>query len=140
MQLTTWLGITYDQLSDMTGVSRAAFFYWRRPGAAPRAENVRQVERLYALVSLLVKRFGVQGARSWLHSGEHPLWSQLLEGNLEAAERTARSQLFRQKSVVSSGELPLDEVYLDLPSLPPEQRPGPRRGRRQPTRGRLRTE
>jgi hypothetical protein len=137
-QLTTWLGITYDQLSDITGVSRAAFFYWRRPGAAPRAENVRQVERLYAITSLLVKRFGVKGARSWLHSGQHPLWDQLLAGDLTAVESAVRAQLFRQTSTRGSNELPLDEVYLDLPSLP--QAAEPRRARRQPTRGRLRAE
>jgi hypothetical protein len=139
-QLTTWLGATYDQLADMTGVSRAAFFYWRRPGATPRADNVRQVERLYAVVSLLIKRFGVQGARSWLYSGEPPRWDQLLAGNLTAVEGAARSQLFHQNAITSSNELPLDEVYLDLPSQPHEQRPGLRRAKRKPTRGRLSTE
>lgn len=138
-QLATWLGITYDQLADMTGVSRAAFFYWRRPGATPHPDNARQVERLYAVISLLVKRFGVQGARSWIHSTEGQLWENLLAGNLARVEEVARSQLFHQKTALRSNELPLYEAYLDLPSQAQEQ-PAPRRAKRRPTRGRLGTE
>jgi hypothetical protein len=139
-QLTSWLGITYDQLSSITGVSRAAFFYWRRPGATPRNDSIRQIERLYALISLLTKRFGVEGARSWLHSGEHPMWDQLLVGDLTTVEDAARAQLFRHKPGRTANNLSLDEVDLDLPAQAISGNLGSQRAKRQPTRGRLKSE
>src|SRR5262249_6512508 len=67
-QLVDWLGATYEQVANMAGVSRSALFYWRRPGAVPRSGSMHQLMRVHAVASLLVKRFGVDGARRWLHS------------------------------------------------------------------------
>jgi hypothetical protein len=140
-QLTEWLGVTYDQLSDITGISRAAFFYWRRPGASPRGSNVQRIERLYAPISLLVKRFGVRGTRSWLHSGEHPVWDHLLAGDLAAVDEAVRAKLFRRSTpFLDRNEIPVDEISLDLPSARSGEKLDPRRAARRPTRRRLKTE
>jgi hypothetical protein len=140
-QLTEWLGVTYDQLSEITGISRAAFFYWRRPGASPRGSNVQRIERLYAPISLLVKRFGVRGTRSWLHSGEDPVWDRLLAGDLAAVDEAVRTKLFRRSTpFLDRNEIPADEVSLDLPSARSGEKLGPRRAGRRPTRRRLNTE
>jgi hypothetical protein len=34
--LLRWMDCTYEDLASMTGISRGAFFYWRRTGAAHR--------------------------------------------------------------------------------------------------------
>lgn len=137
-QLCDWLGITYDQLAAMTGVSRATFFNWRRPGSRPSPNSVQQVQRLHSLVSLLVKRYGVNGARTWLHTGEQPAWDFLLAGDLDSAEINMRQHLFRQRrSSVSYNELPLDEVKPDLPATATGSSRAPRRAARRPTKRRI---
>jgi len=137
-QLCDWLGITYDQLATMTGVSRASFFNWRRPGSNPSPNSVQQVQRLHALVSLLVKRFGVRGARAWLRSGEQPVWDRLTAGDLDSAEDNARQHLFRQEvSSARYNELPLDEEKLDVPAVATGSSRAPRRAARRPTKRRI---
>jgi hypothetical protein len=107
--LLDWLHVTYDELAEMTGVSRSALFYWRKTGASPRAGNVRQVLRLYSFVSLLVRRFGKEGARRWLHSDGQTAWDSLTRGDVEQAEDIARKQLFGLKSHPSRGSRTLSE-------------------------------
>jgi hypothetical protein len=137
-QLADWLGITYDQLANITGVSRAAFFYWRRPGTKPRSENAERVQHLFALTSLLVKRLGVRGARAWLHSGPTPAWDVLLAGDLTNLDRLVRQSMFPSRTIIPiPNKLPLDEVNQPLPAEPFQSDGGPRRARRAPTRRRL---
>jgi hypothetical protein len=137
-QICEWLDITYGQLAVITGVSRATFFNWRHPGANPRPNSLQRVQRLYALSSLLVKRFGAHGARTWLHCGDHPAWERLMAGDLMAVEHEIRSRLFTQPAAENKhNELALDEVSLDLPAANPGSRRVPRRAGRQPTRRRL---
>jgi hypothetical protein len=140
-QLADWLGLTYDQLSNITGVSRATFFYWRRPGITPRPESARRVQQLFAVTSLLVKRLGVRGARAWLQSGTPPAWDLLLAGDLAGLEREVRSSMFPYRPLVAiPNSLPLDEVSLPLPPAPSEPDHEPHRAQRRPTRRRLGTE
>lgn len=139
-QLTEWLGLTYDQLSEITGISRAAFFYWRKPGSSPRGSSVQRIEQLYAPISLLVKRFGIRGTRSWLHSGENPVWDHLLAGDLAAVDEVVRTKLFRRSTpFLDRNEIPVEEVSLDLPSARSGEKLRPRRAGRRPTRRRLRS-
>jgi hypothetical protein len=134
-QICDWLDITYGQLAIITGVSRASFFNWRQPGASPRPNGIQRVQRLHAMVSLLVRRFGVHGARTWLHSGDQPRWNRLMAGDLAAVEDTIRSQLFIQPATNNRhNELPLDEGSLDLPAASPDSKRVPRRAGRQPSR------
>jgi len=107
--LLDWLQITYDELAEITGVSRSALFYWRKTGATPRASNVRQVMRLYSLAALLVRRFGKEGARRWLHSDGLIAWESLRQGEIEQAEDVVRSKLFGQKEHPSRGGRALSE-------------------------------
>lgn len=140
-QICDWLDITYGQLATITGVSRASFFNWRNPGANPRPNTLQRVQRLHALTSLLVKRFGVHGARKWLHSGDHPAWERLMAGDLSAVESDIRSRLFTQPAAQNKhNELQLDEVSLDLPAAGPGSTRVPRRAGRQPTRRRVGSE
>jgi hypothetical protein len=140
-QICDWLDITYGQLATITGVSRASFFNWRSPGANPRPNSLQRVQRLYALISLLVKRFGVHGTRTWLHSGDHPAWERLMAGDLSAVESDIRSRLFMQPAAENKhNELQLDEASLDLPAAGPESTRVPRRAGRQPTRRRVGSE
>lgn len=107
--LLEWLKVTYDELAEMTGVSRSALFYWRKTGATPRAGNVRQVLRLYSLASILVRRFGKEGARRWLHSDGQGAWESLKTGNMEHAEEIVRAKLFGQRLHPSRGSHTLSE-------------------------------
>jgi hypothetical protein len=134
-----WLGLTYDQLSTITGISRATFFNWRRPGTTARAENVRQIERLYAISSLLARRFGDRGLHAWLQSGGGTTWDQLLSGNLSAVEEAVKAELFRQNNQ-DFNVVETDDAYLDVPPQRDDVNSTPRRAARRPTRGRLRSE
>jgi hypothetical protein len=134
-QICGWLDITYGQLATITGVSRASFFNWRKPEASPRPNGVQRVQRLHAMISLLVRRFGIPGARTWLHSGDQPSWDQLMAGDLAAVEDEIRSRLFIQPVARNRhNELPLDEVSLELPAADSDSRRIPRRAGRQPSR------
>jgi hypothetical protein len=137
-QLTEWLGLTYDQLAAITRLSRATFFYWRRPGIQPRPDNVRRLEQLYAATSLLVRRLGVRGARAWLQSGSGSAWEQLVSGDLAGLESRVRASMFTTRSVAGPiNRLLLDEVSPILPPAPNDPEHAPHRARRPPKRGRL---
>jgi hypothetical protein len=140
-QLCAWLGVTYEQLADMTGVSRASLFNFRHSGATHRPSSTQPVQRLYALTSLLVRRFGAHGARIWLHAGADPVWNYLIRGDLSGVEDRIRGELFHQQAVAGRrNEITFDEEPLALfPAGTGSQR-APRRARRQPTRRRLETE
>jgi hypothetical protein len=134
-QLIAWLGITYEELARITGVGRSTLFYWRGEGVLPRGRNARQLLRVHSLASLLVKRFGVDGARKWLHSGTPTPWDLLLVGQVEEAERLAKERLFGQPGPRPGASNSItDEI--DVPVRSANERPLQRASRR-PTRGRL---
>jgi hypothetical protein len=137
-QIVDWLGLTYDQLATITGISRATFFYWRRPGAQPRPDSVRGLQQLYASTSLLVRRFGASGARAWLHSGPAPAWEYLIAGDFASLEDRVRSSLF----ATSLQARPLNRLLLDeaspvIPAAPRDPAHSPHRSKRVPKRGRI---
>jgi hypothetical protein len=133
-QLIDWLGITYQQLAGVTGISRSAFFHWRNATVTPRGSKLRPLLRVHSLVSLLVKRFGVDGARRWLHSNGDS-WNRLLDGDIDGVEHDVRlallgkpdASLRRLRSIV-------EEVEIDVSGH--AARPL-RRSSRSATKGRL---
>ena len=134
-QVCDWLGITYGQLATITGISRASFFNWREPGFSPRPNNLQRIQRLHATISLLVRRFGSRGARTWLLSGDNPVWDLLMAGDMLTAENEIRSRLFVQPASKSKyNALPLDEVSLDIPATDAKSGRTPRRSGRQPSK------
>jgi hypothetical protein len=101
----------------------------------PRERNARQFLRVHSIASLLVKRFGVDGARKWLYSGVPEPWSLLLAGQIDRVESLARAKLFGQPGAHPSAVQPVMEE-IDLPVRSADERPL-RRASRRPTRGRL---
>jgi hypothetical protein len=134
--LVKWLRITYDDLARMTGLSRSTLFYWKRTGASPRMSNSRQLLRVYSLASLLVRRFGAEGARRWWASDGQAAWAELMGGDLLQAEELVRAQLFGTRQTPSpSGRVLPDEVSLPITT---SEGVGLRRAARSPKRGRAR--
>jgi hypothetical protein len=134
--LVNWLKITYDDLASITGLSRSTLFYWKRTGASPRMSNSRQLLRVYSLASLLVRRFGAEGARRWWASDGQAAWVQLMSGDLLQAEELVRAQLFgTRQSPSRSGRVLPDEVSLPITA---GEGSGLRRATRSPKRGRAR--
>jgi hypothetical protein len=134
-EIISWLGLTNDQLSQITGIGRSTLFYWRRSGSAPRATNARNIDRLHSLASLLVKRFGIKGAQSWLHNGPSRPWDYLIEGEIASVEDLARGALFGQ-----NGRNYAVSPTIGADDLPPAAAPGKSslvRSSRRPKKGRL---
>ncbi len=134
-EIISWLDITYDELSQITGIGRSTLFHWQHTEGAPRVANARNIARIHALASLLVKRFGVKGAQSWLQSGPDRPWEYLIAGDIASVEDLLRSTLFGQRSrnfavrPTVGGE--------DLPPIVPPVKGSLVRSSRRPRRGRL---
>lgn len=131
--LIRWIGCTYDELATMTGISRGAFFYWRRTGATPRAASLRPLLRLHSLVGALVRRFEEEGARAWLGAGNPAPRDLLLRGDVERVEDAFRRSLMGQPDrhsryarTVSDREVPL--VVTTIESQPKRADRRPKRG------------
>jgi len=135
-ELIRWLGCTYDELAAMTGISRSAFFYWRRTGATPRSSNLRPLLRLHSLVGALVRRFSSDGALAWLAAGDPAPMDILLQGRMETAEDMFRRSLMTQPDRRERYSRRVDDsnVELELVEQPP---PSSRRSARRPKRGSL---
>jgi hypothetical protein len=130
-----WLDITYDELSQITGIGRSTLFHWRKAEGSPRVVNSRNIYRVHALASFLVKRLGIVGAQSWLQAGPDRPWDHLIHGDIEPVEVMLRSALFGQRGRNFAARPGIgDEV-----DLPPLAEPGvakPLRAKRRPKRGR----
>ncbi len=133
--LTSWLGITYDELAQIVGVGRSTLFHWRRGEGPPRASNTRNISRLHALASLLVKRFGVKGAQSWLQAGPDRAWDYLIAGDIASVEERLRSKFFNQDGR-NFAPTPTIGDEDDLPPLVMPQKAQTRRAKRPARRGR----
>ncbi len=132
---TSWLGITYDELAQIVGVGRSTLFHWRRGEGPPRASNTRNISRLHALASLLVKRFGVKGAQSWLQAGPDRAWDYLIAGDIASVEERLRSKFFNQDGR-NFAPTPTIGDEDDLPPLVMPQKAQTRRAKRPARRGR----
>jgi hypothetical protein len=131
-----WLDVTYEELSQISGVGRSTLFHWRNTEGSPRAANNRNIYRVHALASLLVKRFGAAGTQSWLQAGPNRPWDYLIRSDLESVEAMLRSDLFGRRGKNFAARPGIgDEV--DLPPLTGPGVPKPLRAKRRPKRGRL---
>jgi hypothetical protein len=63
--LTTWLGMTEEQVADIAGFSRRNYSNWRS-GQGSYPKTVRGLFEIHALVGGLVRALGVDEAMSWL--------------------------------------------------------------------------
>jgi hypothetical protein len=134
-ELLEWLDVTYDELSIMTGVGRSTLFNWQRGKVEARASSARQLLRVHSLISLLTKRFGVRGAKGFLHSENSKLWEALLRGDIATVEERVHARLFGQPVPPDSDER---TIGYEAEVLPPVRRGTPvRRASRGSTRGRL---
>jgi hypothetical protein len=89
-QLREWLGVTFDQLSDMTGIGRSTFHSWRHSEGSPRPSTVRGLWRLFSLSHALQARLGPVVAAGWLRQGTPSPLDLLLDGRLDEVEALAR--------------------------------------------------
>jgi hypothetical protein len=94
-QLRAWLGVTFDELSTMTGVGTSTFHSWNNSPVVPRPSKVRTLWRLFTLARSLQSRLGPGDAAVWLRSGDPSALRLLQEGRLDEVEAVAR------RSVVS---------------------------------------
>jgi hypothetical protein len=134
--LIRWLDITYDDLERLTGISRSAFFYWKRKGTDPRPSTVRRLLRVHSIVGLAVRQFGLDGAQSWLSSGTPTGWDLFASGDLAEVEQRAQSLFFRGSGLSSSGFGSVGDNTEQLVVKPPTEVASFRRAQRRPKRGR----
>lgn len=134
-EIIDWLDATYEEIARITNTGRSTLFHWRKPGNIPRSASTRKIYRLHSIASLLIKRFGRQGARTWLQSGVPRPWESLLAGDLEGVEERIRSELFGQNTPNRSTDRALpDDV--DWSPLSAQGQRQVSRARRSPKRGR----
>jgi hypothetical protein len=139
--LISWLGLTYDDIARIAKVAKGTIFNWRRTGAEPRPHTVRRLLQVHTLLELVARRLGIQGVRRWVRSGSPSPLELLLQGDLEAAERIAYRDFFRQRELRMGemGGFQEDEDTFVLPEAETVDRghSPPRRTARAPTRKRL---
>ena len=138
--LIRWLGLTYQDIAQITKVAKGTIFNWRRSGAEPRPHTIRRLLRVHALLALVARRLGEEGVGRWVRAGSPSPLELLLNGDLEAAERIAYRDFFRQRELRTSEMAGfVDDAEAPLPDVGfVEQSPAlPRRATRAPTRKRL---
>jgi hypothetical protein len=133
-EIVSWLGCSYDDLALITGVSRNSFFNWRHYGRQPRAEATRSVTRVHSLVSALVNRLGVDGARSWLASGEPTGWDALLQGKVSEVESRLRLTFMSDTSLIEKYARTVggEEVTIEVRAEPQQLRRATRTSKKGP--------
>jgi transcriptional regulator with XRE-family HTH domain len=95
-ELKDWLGISYEETAEVSGIGRTTPYSWER-GRVPRASTVRALYELRELVAALLRVLGEGRLREWLNQAEEdgrtPL-GLLLSGTLEEFRSRAQSILF----------------------------------------------
>lgn len=137
-KLVTWLGITYAQLAEITGIGRTTFFDWRRSQRSARPSTTQSLLRVYALARAIVGHFGETDAAAWFRAGQPSTLDHLLSKNFDAAEQAAARVLFgqpRERPVNYAAYAPESDVDVGIT----ENLSGPqvRRSKRSTRRGRL---
>ena len=64
--LAEWLGITRTEVAEVGRFNRRSISNWATKGAYP--STVRHLLAVHALVSAVIARLGVDGARQWINS------------------------------------------------------------------------
>jgi hypothetical protein len=137
--IVDWLDITYADLSKITGIGRSTLFHWRSHSGSLRATSSRSLYRVHALASLLVKRFGAAGAKSWLQTGPDRPWDHLIVGDVDSVERIMRSALFHQQNKNFAPQ-PAVGGEDNLPPIVEHDASTLTRAKRRPRRGRLQSD
>lgn len=132
-EIRNWLNLTYDEISQMSGVSRSSIFNWKDQGRIPRATSVRSIQRLHSIAQLVVLRFGLDGAMRWLHAGNSKPYDRLMAADIDGLEDDLRSSLFRQPDLVPEEMNSIGRP--DTIELTGEAKP-PKRSSRTPRRSR----
>jgi hypothetical protein len=101
-QLRNWLGVTYAELSAITGVGTSTFHSWRGSGVVPRPSKVQGLWLLYSFARALQSRIGTLEASVWLRSGDPSPLAMLLDGRHEDVERLAYSSVLRPLTIESN--------------------------------------
>jgi hypothetical protein len=83
-------GISYAELSEITGVGRTTLFSWRNENVRPRAATTRLFWRVVALVDALGRQLSNEELRGWLRAGSPSPLDLLSDGRVEKAERLAQ--------------------------------------------------
>jgi hypothetical protein len=133
--LLRWMDCTYEDLASITGISRSAFFYWQRTGAAPRASNMRVLLRLHSLIAALVRRLEIRGARAWLDSGQPTPRALLSMREIETVEDLFRDSFMAQPARIERYARRVGGPEYDLKLAPAAASAVPGRASRRPTVG-----
>lgn len=89
-QLTTSLGISYDELAEVLGTDRKTVYRWLADEAFPQAHNRARLDELETLVERLDESFRTQaGSANWMHArsgyfGDLRPVDALLRGRIDA--------------------------------------------------------
>jgi hypothetical protein len=138
--LIRWLSLTYQDIAQITRVAKGTIFNWRRSGAEPRPHTIRRLLRVHALLALVARRLGDEGVGRWVRAGSPSPLELLLQGDLEATERIAYRDFFRQREFRTSevaGFVEDEDVSLPDAEIVEQSPAPPRRTTRAPTRKRL---
>lgn len=135
--LTQSLGLTYDDLEAITGVSRSTFLHWKRvPGVVPRASTSHRLLRFYAIARAIVDKLGPVEAGAWLRSGSPSKLDALKMGDYESVERELADMLFSDMSL-GREEHRVFRPEADFEVSLPDGRSQLQRSKRSPRRARL---
>lgn len=93
--LCAWLTLTHADIARITGISRASFFKWKRPGMTPRPATLRPLLRIYALVRAVIEHRGEHDATAWFHTGNPSPLTRLLQNDITGVEDAVANLLFR---------------------------------------------
>lgn len=85
--------IPYCDVATMSSLSMRSVYYIKNRETKPRRSTKELIEKSYELTILLVDKFGLKGAREWVHSGDDSTWEALISGNLALVEKRALQDL-----------------------------------------------
>ena len=93
VELKSFLGLSWDQLSEITDVNRGTYLYWQRSGGHPRPTTLRKLMRVYSLAFTVARELGDMPAVAWFRQGSPSPLDLMSSGDLAAAEQAARQSL-----------------------------------------------
>jgi hypothetical protein len=138
-ELRSWLGVTFDDLSAMTGIGESTMHSWRKLPVVPRPSKVAPLWRLFTLARALQARLGPEGATVWLRSGDPSPLRLLVEGRLSLVEEEARESVLRPAPVAENPFMSasMDErISAVMPRVSPRPAGSVRSARRPVRKGR----
>jgi hypothetical protein len=93
-ELARWIGIGKVRTArEVLGISRGTTNAWKM-GGEPQPSNARRLYRTHTIVKTLVRRLGLEGARSWLETGDPSPLRLLASGEFTAFDHAASALVF----------------------------------------------